>query len=304
MSWTPNKEQSALLIGCGLALAIILFAIVTKNLTNSNPARTVYENNLEKKRVISAIRIDLLKSIEMEKSAVMALTDQESQAYAGQSRSASAMVDNNLNVLRTMVESVPYEKKLLDEFVNCWTEMGKIDEVILQMAVENTNLKAAALSRDQGGLILQGFEQALETIRASYEGSPEERQVATLTFRAMIAVLKLYNLHSSHIVESNTTDMDLLEEKMLAEERVVMQSLSALGELAGSNKAETVVRAKAAFAEFVAVSNQVVQLSRLNSTIKSMELSLGKKRAVAAQCDDTLAALQESVQQKTFKATK
>lgn len=304
MSWTPNKEQSALLLGCGLALALILFAALAKHSTNSASVRTMYENNLEKKRVISAIRIDLFKSTEMEKSAVMALTDQESQAFAGQSRAASAMVDNNLKVLRTMVENVPNEKILLDEFATCWTEMGKIDQVILQMAVENTNLKAAALSRDQAGKSLQGFEQALETVRTATVGDAEERQVASLVSKATIAALKLYNLHGPHIIEPDFAKMDQLEARMQAEEAKVRQSLAVLAELVGPDKADTVMPATTAFAEFIAVTNQVVQLSRLNSNIKSMELSMGRKRTIAAQCDDALAALQEAVHQKAFKATK
>lgn len=91
---------------------------------------------------------------------------------------------------------------------------------------------------------------------------------------------------------------------MKAEEMMVMQSLAGLEEIFGYDPPEAIIQAKTAFAEFLAVTNQVVQLSRLNSNINSLELSLGRKRTVAAQCDDALAALQESVQQKTFKATK
>jgi len=304
MQWTKNKEQMALLLGCGLALALILFVVFAKYSNNSASMRTVYENILEKKRVLNEIRVDLLKSVEMEKNAVMALTDQESLAYASQSRIAAASVDQNLKALRAMVDAMPAEKKLLEEFATCWTEMGKIDQVILQLAVENTNLKAAALSREQGGLSMQRFEKALERVRASSTGNSSESQVTALAARAMVAALKIFNLHGPHIIEPNNEKMDQLEARMKAEETVVMQSLSGLEEIFGNDPPETIIQAKTAFVEFLAVTSQVVQLSRLNSNIKSLELSMGRKRTVAAQCDDALAALQESVQQKTFKATK
>lgn len=304
MQWIKNKEQIALLVGCGLALALILFAVFAKYSNNAASVRTVYENILEKKRLLSEIRVDLLKSIEMEKSAVMALTDQESMEYANQSRAASTSVDQNLTALRPLVDTMPVEKKHLDDFAACWAELGKIDQVLLPLAVENTNLKAAALSRDQGGEGMQRFEQALETVRASAAGHPEERQITALASRAMVAALKIFNLHGPHIIEPDTTKMDQIEARMKAEETVVTQSLAALEELFSNDKPEAISQAKGAFAEFLAVTNQVVHLSRLNSNIKSLELSMGRKRTIAAQCDDALAALQESVQQKTFKATK
>jgi len=52
------------------------------------------------------------------------------------------------------------------------------------------------------------------------------------------------------------------------------------------------------------VTAEVMQLSRKNSNVKSMELSFGRKRRIAAQCDAVLAALQETAHNKTYKATK
>lgn len=301
MQRTKNKEQMALLMGCGLALALILFAVFAKYSNNSASMRTVYENILEKKRILGEIRVELLKSVEMEKNAVMALTDQESLAYANQSRIAAATVDQHLKALHAMVDTMPAEKKLTEEFATCWTEMGKIDQVILQLAVENTNLKAAALSREQGEQSMQRFEETLSTVRASSAGSPSESQIAALTARAMVAALKIFNLHGPHITEPNSETMDQLEARMKAEEMVVMQSLAGFEEIFDNDNPEAIIQAKTTFSEFLAVTSQVVQLSRLNSNIKSLELSLGRKRTIAAQCDDALAALQESVQQKTSK---
>ena len=304
MQWKKNKEQIALIVGCGLALTLILFAFFAKYSNNSASIRTVYENILEKKRVLSEIRVNLLKSVEMEKNAVMALTDQESLAYASQSRIAAAAVDQNLKTLRSLVDAMPTERKLLNDFATCWTEMGKIDQVILPLAVENTNLKAAALSRELGEQSMQRFEEALNIVDASAAGRPSESQIAALTARAMVAALKIFNLHGPHIFEPDNGKMDQIEERVKEEERVVMQSLDTLETLLDNEHTDVVIQAKTAFAEFLTVTNQVVQLSRLNSNIKSLELSLGRKRTVAAQCDDVLASLQESIQQKTFKATK
>ncbi|WP_319586663.1 MCP four helix bundle domain-containing protein [uncultured Desulfobulbus sp.] len=306
MQFANKKEQVAFMVGIGIAVAIVLFAVMAKQNGDSPSKNSPYENTLEKKRILSQMRIDLLKSVEMEKNAVMALTDQESIDFANQSRAASATVGQNLNILRSLVDAIPSpdEQKLMNEFTTCWAEFGKLDQVILELAVENTNLKAAALSRGKGAETMQKFEQALEYILQSSPGMQDESRIAGPVSRALIAGLKIYNLHSTHIAEAIDEKMDQIEAQMKTEENNVADSLAVLSDLVGAESLEAVSQAKTAFAEFAAVTAEVMQLSRKNSNVKSMELSFGKKRRIAAQCDTVLAAFQETAHNKTYKATK
>jgi hypothetical protein len=226
--------------------------------------------------------------------------------FANQSRSASATVDHNLNILRSLVDAIPSqdEQKLMDEFTTCWTQFGKLDQVILELAVENTNLKAATLSREQGAEAMRKFEQALDNLRQVSAGTQNESRIAGPVSRALIAGLKMYNLHSAHIAEATDEKMDQIEAQMKGEEDKVADSFATLSGMVGAESQEALLQANTAFAEFVAVTSKVIHLSRINSNIKSMDLSFGKKRTIAAQCDAVLAALQETVQNKTYKATK
>ena len=247
MQYKKIWKHFPLLLGWGIASVILLSAVFAWHNQNSESRRTVYETILEKKRAVDQIRIYLLKSIEMEKSAVMSLTDQESMEYAKQSRDASAEVDQNLAALRTLIHSRPNEQKLLEEFAACWAELGKVDEDILQLAVKNTNLKAAALSREQGGEIMQRFEMALDEIRPALP----EGQAAAMVCRAINAALKIFNLHAPHITETNDKKMDQLEARIKTEEGVVTQSLAALDDIFPTGKPESLIEAKAIFAEFM-----------------------------------------------------
>ena len=226
MQFSNKKEQLAFMVGIGLALAIILFAVIAKQSGDSPSKNSPYENTLEKKRILSQMRIDLLKSVEMEKNAVMALTDQESIDFANQSRAASATVDQNLKSLRSLVTATASqdEQELMNEFATCWAEFGKLDQVILELAVENTNLKAAALSREKGAETMQKFEQALEYLLQSSPGTQDECRIAGPVSRALIAGLKMYNLHSPHIAEATDEKMDRIEAQMKTEENKVADS--------------------------------------------------------------------------------
>ena len=73
-------------------------------------------------------------------------------------------------------------------------------------------------------------------------------------------------------------------------------SLAQLSEFTGEESKESLLQAKAAFSDFMNVTATVIKLSRQNSNIKSLEISLGQKRKVTAQCDEVLSAFQEAVQ--------
>jgi hypothetical protein len=306
MQFSNKKEQIAFMVGIGIALGIILFAVMAKYNGDSISKNSHYETTLEKKKILSQMRIDLLKSVEMEKNAVMAHTDRESIDFANQSRAASATVDHDLSILRSLVDTISSqdERKLMDEFSTCWTEFGQLDQVILELAVENTNLKAATLSREKGAETIRKFEQALEHLVQVSASTQNESRIAEPVSRALIAGLKLYNLHSAHIAEATDEKMDQIEAQMKTEENKVADSFATLSDIVGAESQGAVSQVKTAFAEFAEVTAKVIQLSRINSNIKSMELSFGKKRRIAAQCDAVLAAFQETVHNKTYKATK
>lgn len=310
MQHPKDKERNAVIWGLGITIALLAtFAGIAKYYSNPTSLVDTYGNVAEKKAILSEMRIRLYESVEMEKNAVMALTDEQSRQFADQSRQASAGVEQQLQKLRALVDAVPLrdEKNLLVEFDRCWTEFGKLDQDILAVAVQNTNLKAAALSRQQGGHAMHRFEQALGAIPPLFAGTPEEGRATSPANRALIAGLKIYALHSPHIAEANDGKMDQLEAQMHAEERLAAQSLTELTELAGSaggTRRDAVLQANTAFADFIQVTAEVVALSRQNSNIRSLELSLGRKRNLTAQCDETLAAFQKVVQSRSFKATR
>ena len=265
-----------------------------------------YKNFVKKSAIVSQMRINLLKSVEMEKNAVMAITDEESQKFADQSLAASATVEQNLTHLRSLIDAAPLqdEKKLDSEFNTCWTELRKLDQVILELAVQNTNLKAASLSQEKGAETMQQFEHALEELMHSYAGTPNEGRITDLSFHAITAGLKMYNLHGSHIAEASDEKMNQIETQIKAEENEAAKSLDGLTEIVGA-ESKDFLQAKTAFSEFKEVTAKVIKLSRQNSNIKSLELSLGRKRKIAAQCDEILAAFQETVQKNsTSRATR
>ena len=306
MKFSSNKERNAVIVGIGVVCAFLLFAAISQFSNSSTSLDNAYLNLVEKKKVLAQMRIHLLKSIEMEKNAVMALTDEDSEAFARQSRAASALVEEDLKAFDSLSTKQPLhdEKRLIAEFSQCWTEQSKLDQAILESAVQNTNLKAAHLAKESGAKKIRHFEQLLEDILQTHNNSADEGRITQVVYRAVTAGLKLYALHSPHIAEADDTTMDQIEIQMKKEEDTVTQALDELARIMGQDEQGAVAGVRSVFSDFLEITAKVLHLSRQNSNIKSLELSLGKKRTIAAQCDALLASLQEIAQNKTFKARK
>ena len=104
MQFPNGKGRSAVLWGIGISAGILLLAVISVFHGSHMPLEDTFKNIVKKREIVSQMRIDLLKSVEMEKNAVMAVTDTESQEFANQSLAASVAVEKNLKILHSLIE--------------------------------------------------------------------------------------------------------------------------------------------------------------------------------------------------------
>jgi hypothetical protein len=252
------------------------------------------------------MRIDLLKSVEAEKSAVMADTDEASQAFAQQAQEATGLVEQERREVQGLMEQdhSAEEGKLLQEFDGTWSEFLKTDRVILDFAVQNTNLKAARLSFGAGREAMTRLEAALTRLTSNPAGSRKEQQMAGAACRILTAGWKILYLQAPHIAEAEDKRMDEIEAVIRRQQAEMAHAFKILRTAVPPEKRSSLEEAEAALAEIQKVTAQVIALSRQNTNIKSFGLSLGRKRMISARCDEILSALQEAVRGREFKATR
>jgi hypothetical protein len=89
-----------------------------------------------------------------------------------------------------------------------------------------------------------------------------------------------------HIAEHSDAKMDAMEAEMAEEDQQIRRSLAELADPA----------ATASYAKFSELRAQILKLSRENTNVRSLTLSLTEKRAALATCEQALAALQQAVQ--------
>ena len=98
--------------------------------------------------------------------------------------------------------------------------------------------------------------------------------------------------------------MSRLEAEMAASAAAARKDLDALKGLLPAAAASDLAAASTALDRFKAVNAEIVRLSRRNSNVRSLALSLGRKRTVTAECDDALRALDDALAAHDFTATR
>ncbi|MHB8092306.1 MAG: hypothetical protein ACYDH8_12050 [Syntrophales bacterium] len=304
---TPGTGNRTVL---NLIILVLLSAVVISVSRFLGPGarhNTVLVNTMKTVEMISRMRIDLLKSTDLGKGAVMAVTDEESRALAEQSRKSADAVQRDYEELNVLIDAAKIgdEMTLLQEFNDAWNNFREIDRELLSLAVKNTNIKAANLSYTAASQDIGTFERCLSQLMAVPKSDREQAQMARLAYQAVTAAFMIYSLEAPHINEVEDKKMGELEKLMAANEKKVRNALRDLSRPTDQQDRPILHDAAAAFAKFMEVHKEVVRLSRMNTNVKSLELSLGRKRKVAAQCEEILSSLLDTVQNgRSSKATR
>lgn len=301
-----DKRKSRVPWFFGFLLLAMLAAVLVYSYRTDIRLEDVLGNMAKKNELISRMKTDLLRSVEAEKNAVLADTDEESRKFAKESLDAAAAVNQERTQLAQLVESGRSgdETRLFGEFDKCWDEFQKVDKELLDFAVRNTNLKAAALSFGKGKEAVDRFERALTNLIERESASPEGLQVLKAAYSALAGMLDIHSLEAPHIIASSDKRMDEIESEMNREADRVKSDLAVLDEIVKGEGRAPLSEAESALADLLKINSEVLMLSRQNTNVKSMELSIGVKRKITAQCLETLDALQNAVRSRSFRATR
>ncbi|MGZ8238041.1 MAG: MCP four helix bundle domain-containing protein [Methylobacter sp.] len=272
--------------------AVTLYGLIYRE--NYNP----FEMKFRKVELLSTMRIHLLEAIEAEKNAVLAITDEASEAFAAQARHAADGVESSRKEIEFIIlqEKFPRETEMINEFNLCWSQYRKLDETILDLAIQNTNLKAQRISATQGAQELEHFEESLNRLIHQNTLGSQCNEVVMLSYEALTASLKVFALHKPHIEETDDQEMDKIEQRIKSYDESARKALGALRSIADLRDDEDQKNAETAYDRFMNLTGEVLRLSRINTNIKSTDLSLGKIRLISLQCKEILANLQKTVQ--------
>ncbi len=257
----------------------------------------------EARRLAADLRVQFSKSADASNRAVMADTDEESLVFAHESEQTTHAVQADVTELAPHLKNLAYpaEVGFLEEFTKRFSAYLTLDRSVLELAVENTNLKAQRLSFGPAREAADAFRAALETIGSQ---SKDHCRVESLVTKAVLAVRDIEVLQAPHIAEAEDAAMTRIETEMGGLQAVASDALSQISALVEPKAQPQLAAASASLERFKEVSRQIVALSRRNSNVRSLALTLREKPVLTAACDDSLRSLDEALAKEGFTATR
>lgn len=267
--------------------------------------RTVLERLSEANRLTASLLVQFTKATDAGNRAVMADTDEASVAFAREAEVATQAVQTDVDALGPILRGLDFssESHLLEEFGGRFAKYRALDRNILKLAVENTNLKAQRLSFGAAQKAVDALRDSLQAVTA-VASENDTWHVKALVGMAVAAVREIQVLQAPHIAEGDEAAMTPMEERMVVEEATARSALKMLASLGPPASRRQLAAATGAFDQFMSLNSQIIHLSRRNSNVRSLALSLGEKRTLTAACEDSLRALQDVLAKRGFSATR
>ncbi len=263
------------------------------------------ERLTQARQASAELLVQFTKAADASNKAVMADTDEASVAFAREAEQAKQALQTNIDTLRPILESLDYsdESRLLQQFVTRFAEYRELDRRILDLAVENTNLKAQRLSFGPAQEAADSFRDSLEAVvplDAAKDTWPVKARVAT----AIASVREIQALQAPHIAEADDAVMARVEKRMATAEVAARSALEALAPLVNARSRPRLAAAAAALDRFMSVNAQITALSRRNTNVRSLALSLNQKGKATGACEDSLRALRDALAKRGFAGTR
>ena len=293
---TRNIESLRWLIG-GVVFLVLLLAALFHFHRDTSLSQDL-SHKAARLDLVGQMQLGLASASEAEKSAVLAITDETSKRYADQSRAASAAIARDQKALDGLiVDSGTWnEKEFLDQFAKAFLDLQRIDKEVLDLAVKNTNLKAWSLLFGAAANTQAEMDTALAQVISKSSGLPVAGQVMPMAFGARIGILRIQTMLAPHIAEESDSKMEQMEAVMAKEEVEIRKDLDGLGAFfAKRGGSSDVAAAKERFDRYETIKARILSLSRENTNVRSLELSLNQKRKALALCLDALSSLKEAV---------
>jgi hypothetical protein len=283
------------------ACSVVVVALAVGASTGCGDVNAELEELSQARQLSTDLLVQFTKAADAANRAVMADTDDASIAFAHEAAQAKQAVQRDVEALGPMLEHLHYtdEAGILQEFTSRLTSYDALDRDILDLAVENTNLKAQRLSFGPGQESADAMWDALEALAASVPAKDAWRARA-LVATTVAAVRDIQASQAPHIAEADDAAMARLEQRMTASEGAARGALETLATIVPPGSRSRLDVAKAALDQFMKVNAQILALSHRNTNVRSLALSLTQKPALVAACEERLRALNDALAKRGF----
>ena len=263
---------------------------------------TALQHQSEARHLAADLHVQFTKATDASNRAVMANSDEVAQAAARDAEQAKQAVQADIDALQAILSELKYanESRLLESFVTRFGEYRTLDRQILDLVIEQTNLKAQRLAFGPANEAAEAMRAALDALTPAAAGNAW--QMKALAATAVASMREIQAMHGPHIADTEDAAMDEKEKRMAAAAATVRSSLDALAPLVAPAARQPLAAARTAFDRFMSINGELVTLSRRNTNVRSLALSLNEKQKLVAPCEESLRQLRDALGKRGYPA--
>jgi hypothetical protein len=135
---------------------------------------------------------------------------------------------------------------------------------------------------------------------STYVADKDAWHAKALIATAVLTVREIQVMEGPHIAEADDEVMTGMEKRMGTSEAAARSALQALGPLIRPASRPGLTEASANLDRFLALHAQIMALSRQNTNVRSLALSLDEKRKLIDPCEQSLHALQDALAKRGY----
>ena len=149
----------------------------------AQPPGTALEQLVEARSLTGRLLLGMARAGEASNRAVMSGSDEASTTAANDARQALTMAERDAASLGSLLRNLRYDREqdLLTEFMQRFGQYRKLNDTILGLAVQNTNLKAQQLSFGPAQDAARSFASAVPTPSSSAPSRVRPRSGPSMT---------------------------------------------------------------------------------------------------------------------------
>ena len=302
------RTKVGLVLGVLVATALLIAAVGILRLRALNErVQEMVDVSVQEQTLAMQMQLDLLRAVRAQKNCLISVKDGESRAFADQARKYAEAVNRSRAELKALLDDhgSPEEKEAAAEFDAAWRDFQTRQAEALDLDVQNTNAKAADLLAGPMTEKAAVVEDALMPLlgQADAEAGPKQDpgRTAALSKRArqladlLLHLRSFYPLLKRHVEASGDQEMTALEARIQAAETAIDGLFVALKAQGADKEAAAFDRAALAFAEFKALTKQLLKLSRADTNGRARAISMGPLRDATDACEAARVRLRTSL---------
>jgi methyl-accepting chemotaxis protein len=287
--------------------------------------RSVHDNfryqtdfNIPELNAMGMVRYNLSQLIRTEKNAVLSTTDKESDNQAKKAAGNLTDLKNSLDALTKAYEknksASAEEKNALALIAPALQEIEKNDSVLLDLARQNTNLKATAAANSKGvdiqtkiGDVMDAMvEESVKQMESGADLTAMKRlgEKIRVAYAVNDAIQMTQAGFSIHINSSDSKEMTAVETRVKGYETNTEKGLKRLMELADANEKAGLETASNLFLEYKTLAAQIFDWSKKNTNAAAQKISTEAQRDAAATMTGACERLDTELSRKVLDSIK